>query len=90
MEKEKDVRMQQIMSQTKCDNDFRCCKLGFKNLCKAKIVGDGQLLDCSKCGPSACLRPNLKECGYHTPFGFGCFCTCPLHIYAALNPGRLL
>jgi hypothetical protein len=88
MDEEGKSSIQQLMSQTKCDNDFRCCKSGFKNLCAAKVIGDGQLLDCSNCDHAGCLRPNPKDCNYRTPFGFGYFCTCPLRIYAAQHPNH--
>jgi len=89
VEEQEKKRLQQIMSQTKCDNDFRCCKVGFKNLCSATVVGGGHLVDCSKCHHAGCLRANPNDCDYRTPFGFGYFCTCPLRIYAAQHPNAL-
>ncbi len=90
MEEGESIRIQQIMSQTKCDNNFQCCEIGSQSRCKAKIVCDGRLLDCSKCGPSNCLRQSSDGCNYHTSFGSGFFCTCPLRIYLAQNPDALL
>lgn len=86
MEEGEDIRVRQIMSQTRCNNDFRCLKVGFKNLCCAKPAGGGELVDCSGCSCEGCIRAEPHTCNYRTPFGFGYFCTCPLRIYAAQHP----
>jgi hypothetical protein len=87
-EKQEDL-IQKLMSQTHCDNEFRCLKSGSKKLCGAKIVGDGQLVDCSQGNCDACIRGDPEKCGYRTPFGFGHFCVCPIRIYLAAHPDML-
>jgi hypothetical protein len=84
---EEDGRLKQIMSQVVCDNDFRCRKAGSENHCRAKIIGDGRLVDCSNCGPGKCLRADPKNCNYRMSFGFGNFCTCLVRIFFAQHPG---
>ena len=83
MREEDEKQIQQLMSQTDCDNDFRCYKTGFKKLCNGKIIGDGRLIDCTDCHCDGCLRTNPKECPHRRPYGFGHFCHCPLRLYAA-------
>ncbi len=86
MEEEKKDRIKTLMSQTHCDSEFRCLKSGSKKLCGAKIVGEGQLLDCSQGYCNGCLRDDPKNCNYRTSFGFGYFCTCLIRIYLAAHP----
>ena len=89
MEKKKEDLIQKLMSQTHCDNEFRCFKPGSQKLCGARIVGEGQLVDCSQCHRDACIRGDPGKCDYRTPFGFGYFCTCPSRIYLAAHPDTL-
>ncbi len=87
MEEELKKHIQQLMTKTQCDNGFRCCKSDFKNLCKATIIGDGQLIDCTTHDTGSCLRESPKSCSHRIPFGFGHFCSCPIRIFTAKHPG---
>ena len=86
MKQEEKTLVEEIKSRTQCDNNFRCCQIESRKLCHAKIVGDGRLVDCSKCGSIECLRSNSKICPNRMSFGFGFFCTCPLRVFFAQNP----
>jgi hypothetical protein len=90
MEAEENSQLKQLMSQSQCDNEFRCCNPDSKNICGAKIIGDGRLVDCSKCGSHDCLRENPKTCPMRLSFGIGHFCTCSVRIYLAQHPEAIL
>jgi len=84
---EQEKQIKKLMQETECDNDFRCYKLGFKNLCEARLVSEGQLVDCSKATADCCLREDPEQCSHRVAFGFGHFCNCPLRVYAAEHLG---
>jgi hypothetical protein len=86
VDKSKEDLIQKLMSQTHCDNEFRCLKPGCQKLCGAKIIDEGQLVDCSQNHCGACIREDPGKCKYGTPFGFGYFCICPMRIYLAAHP----
>lgn len=66
-----------IAGGQKCSKDFKCYKLGFEKLCKARDHGLEGYLDC--------LEENPRDCPFSLPFGNGYFCKCPLRIYIARN-----
>jgi hypothetical protein len=73
---EDDKKIEKIISGFTCPKDFRCCKAGFKNLCKAKDVGIESYLKC--------LDDNPRDCPFAVPYGYTAYyCECPLRVYIA-------
>jgi hypothetical protein len=70
-------QIEQIISSMTCSKGFECFKSGFKNLCKAKIVGDGKIIECSP--------ENKRPCEYRFCFVDKSFCKCRLRYYVAMN-----
>jgi hypothetical protein len=68
-------KIEKIIADLKCPVDFECYKSGFKNLCKAEIVGGSTLVECPE--------ENRHYCGFRISVGYRNFCKCPLRIYAA-------
>lgn len=77
---EHDNKIQEIMRSIQCHRDFECYRSGFKNLCKAGIVGDAKLVEC--------LEEKAKTCEFGFTFGLGYICKCPLRHYIAKNFNR--
>jgi hypothetical protein len=72
--------MEQIARRIRCSKDFQCYKSGFEKLCKAKIVGDGKMVECSP--------ENEGSCEFRFSFAKKSFCKCPLRYYIAKNLKR--
>ncbi len=70
-------RIEELISQTKCEKNFQCYMSGFKDICKVKDIG---LQDSVKC-----LNKPPEDCEYSFAFGDGYFCKCPLRVYIAKN-----
>lgn len=77
IKQEQERRIQEIMSEMQCPEDFKCYKSGFEDLCKLRIVCDGQLVEC--------LEEKGQACDLGFAFGYGYFCDCPLRKYIAEN-----
>lgn len=73
MEQDHIKRIEEIIRGMKCEKDFRCCKPGFGNLCKARDKGLEGYLDC--------IDKDSDRCEFRLPFGNGFFCRCPLRVY---------
>jgi len=43
---EQKARIEEIASGLKCSKDFKCCKSGFEDLCRAYDIGFDSLLEC--------------------------------------------
>ena len=69
--------MEEIALRIKCAKDFECFRSGFNKLCKARIVGDGKLLECSP--------QNRGACEFRFCFAARSFCKCPLRYHIAKN-----
>ncbi len=68
--------IEEIIGQMECPEDFKCYKLGLKNLCKARDVGIKTFL--------VCLEENPQKCKFSVSFGrHSYFCQCPLRVYIA-------
>jgi len=64
-----------IKSTLKCSKGFECERSGFENLCRAGLIGAGDLVEC--------LSENAGRCDFALPFGDSHFCSCPLRVYIA-------
>jgi hypothetical protein len=70
-------RIKEIIARMKCQKDFECFTSGYARLCKAKIVGEGNLVECSP--------ENRQSCEFRFCFVGRSFCKCPLRYYIAKN-----
>lgn len=70
-------RIQDIMGEMQCPKDFECYKSGFEELCKVRIICNGQLIEC--------LEEKAQPCKLGFCFGYGYFCDCLLRKYIARN-----
>jgi hypothetical protein len=73
MEQNHQKAIEEIMGGVTCPKDFKCYKLGFENLCKAKEVGLETFLEC--------LEEHPQECAFSLDCGDYFYCTCPLRVY---------
>ncbi len=71
------TEMEQIARRIRCSKDFQCYKSGFEKLCRARIVGDGKMVECSP--------ENEGPCEFRFSFAKKSFCKCPLRYYIAKN-----
>ena len=71
---EKKEKIEKIIAGFKCPKDFKCCKSGFKDLCKAKEGGLEDRLDCLEKDPSNCVFAGTFE----LPLGLVYYCRSPL------------
>ena len=69
--------MEQIARRISCAKDFQCYKSGFEKLCRAKIVGNGKMVECSP--------ENEGSCEFRFSFMKKSFCKCPLRYHIAKN-----
>ena len=60
-----------------CPKDFACHKSGFKHLGKAKLIADGERVEC--------LEENSRLCNFAFLVGPLTICECPLRNYIAKN-----
>ncbi len=70
-------QIKNIIAAMKCAKNFQCYKSGFMNLCKAKLVPDIGLVECSP--------ENQQDCEFRTSFMDRTFCKCQLRCYIAKN-----
>jgi len=75
-----DETIEEITKHFSCPKDFKCCKSGFENLCKATDIGLRSFLEC--------LEENPLDCPFAVSFGFSYFCQCPLRIYLKRELGK--
>lgn len=66
-------KIKKIMAEFKCPKNFKCYKLGFEKMCKAKDRGLSMYI--------LCLEKDPKDCVFATRFGSGYFCRCPMRVY---------
>jgi len=71
------MQMEEIIRGMNCQKDFECIKSGFEKLCKAKIIGNGKLVECSP--------ENQQACEFRFFFTDRSFCKCRLRYYIAKN-----
>jgi hypothetical protein len=70
-------QIEAIKSSMECPKDFECHKSGFAKLGRARIIGQGELLNC--------LEQRAAACEFSMAFGDSFFCHCPLRVYIAKN-----
>lgn len=69
------TQIEEIIRGMSCPKDFKCVKSGFEKLCKAKIIGRGNLIECSP--------ENQHACKFKLSFTGKSFCKCQLRYYIA-------
>ena len=70
-------QIKEIITNIECPNDFKCCKAGLENLCKADAAAGVK--------PIECLDPAAQQCDFLTSSCSGLLCKCPLRGYIAKN-----
>jgi hypothetical protein len=80
MEQDIKKEVEEIIGRLQCPKDFKCYRLGFKDLCKAKDTGLKSFLECLEEDPRLCtfsvrILPMRMGGSY--------YCECPLRIYIA-------
>ena len=63
------------MKKQRCEKDFSCYKSGLKDLCKARVIRKGKIVQC--------LEPKKKPCEYRIFTLFKRLCQCPIRIHIA-------
>ena len=63
-----------IAERMKCDKDFQCVASGFSKLCEARLIGNGEMLECLE---------NKQSCRFKVPFVNKAFCKCKLRFFIA-------
>lgn len=70
-------QIERIIASMTCSKGFECFKSGFENLCRANIVGNSQIIECSP--------ENRQSCEYRFGLMDKTFCKCRLRYYIARN-----
>jgi hypothetical protein len=70
-------KIEQIISDMECTKDFACHKSGFEHLGKARLIAEGERVEC--------LEENSRLCNFAFLFGHLTICECPLRNYIAKN-----
>ncbi len=63
------------MKKQKCAEGFSCYKSGLKDLCRARLIRRGKVVQC--------LEPKKKPCDYRLSTLFKRLCQCPIRIRLA-------
>ncbi len=69
--------IEQIIFDMECPKDFVCHKSGFEHLGKARLIADGERVEC--------LEENNRLCKFALQYGLLTLCECPLRNYIAKN-----
>jgi hypothetical protein len=75
MKQEHKRELEQIIDELKCPEDFKCYRMGFDDLCKAKDVGLQSHIEC--------LEERPFQCKFSVAYGRAYFCHCPLRVFIA-------
>ena len=78
--KEQERQIERIAGDTECPSDFVCSTSKFEDLCKIRLIANGQLVEC--------LEENIGRGKFKLPFGNSYLCKCPLRRYIAKNLHR--
>jgi len=73
-------QMRQIADRIRCPKGFECINSNLQNLCKARLVADGQLLECVSDSPGGCP--------FKITFVGKSLCKCQLRFFIAKNLGK--
>lgn len=68
-------KIEEIKPTVNCQKGFRCEKMPFENICKARDMGSTRFLEC--------LEPEGSQCSFARSFGHGYLCYCPLRMVLA-------
>jgi len=80
-------QLEKLKKAVNCPKNFQCIESSFESICHGVVLAAGNtILDCTK---SDCTPERRLSCPFHTRFGDGSFCTCPLRLYAAVKLQRL-
>jgi hypothetical protein len=75
MENDLENKVKHLIDGLKCPKDFKCCKQGLENLCKARDFGVETALQC--------LELDARECPFSKPVAAWYLCKCPIRNYLA-------
>ena len=75
MSQEKTAEIDRIRECMRCERDCGCCRSGFTQMGRVRLLADGNLLDC--------LEERAATCRFSVAFGDGYFCRCPLRTHIA-------
>ncbi|NIP27111.1 MAG: hypothetical protein GWN67_28955 [Phycisphaerae bacterium] len=78
--KEQERQIDRIAGDMECPNGFVCRISKFEDLCKTRLIANGQLVEC--------LEENNGRGKFKLPFGDSSLCKCHLRIYIAKNLHR--
>lgn len=78
--KEQARQIDRIAGDMECPSDFVCRTSEFEDLCKIRLIANGQLLEC--------LEENAGRGKFEVPFGDSSLCKCPLRRYISKNLHR--
>lgn len=70
-----DPTIEDQMKKQKCAKGFSCYASGLKDLCQARLIRRGKVVQC--------LEPKKKPCDYRISTLFKRLCQCPIRIHIA-------
>ncbi len=73
-------QIQAIAGQMQCPKDFACVQSGFASQCKARLIGNGEMLEC--------LADDGGACRFRVTFAGKSFCKCQLRFFIAKKLGK--
>ncbi len=68
------------MKKQKCEKDFSCYKSGLEDLCQARLIRRGKVVQC--------MEPKKSPCAYRITTFFKRICQCPIRIHIAKKHGK--
>jgi hypothetical protein len=69
-----------IARRITCAKDFECLRSGLTRLCKARLIGNSDIIECSP--------ENKTPCDYRITFAGKSFCKCRLRLFIAKKLGK--
>jgi hypothetical protein len=68
-------KLEEIIDDLECPEDFKCYKSNFNDLCEMEDLGMDSFV--------LCLDKKSKWCTFSISFGDSKYCKCPLRVYIA-------
>jgi hypothetical protein len=68
------------MKKQKCEKDFSCYKSGLEELCQARLIRRGKVVQC--------MEPTKTSCAYRMTTFFKRICQCSIRIHIAKKHGK--
>ena len=75
MEKEKLIKIKQVLENSTCPHGCKCYRLKLEDICKARATDLENLLEC--------IEDNPEQCTFSMAFGGTYFCKCQVRIELA-------